>query len=540
MQTFPFQLYFFKMTSQNSLELQGNFLAFPLAELLVEIAQARLAGSLRFSHEDQKIIAYFHQGKIVYVVSNARSSRLFDILLREHRIDKKTLTEIPNFTSDLELGKALAKKKLCSASEINKLFLLQIENILRESLNWKSGEWVFNPLARIKEGISFDVNLPKLLAEYARNLANEAVINRFKSLQETFVAKPFSDTTLNLQPYEAFVLSRFSELPLTIKELKTLSGLPDSAIFQTLYVLWLGGFLTRKNWNSAFSERQIKHIKSASISLKRKEPTSLKTPIKPESETSKPLTNAPFENVVEEITEAPAIKEKLTLEEYLAQNEKASNHYETLGVTVKSAPDEIKKSYFAFAKQFHPDLFHRSAAPDVQQKIQHAFTKIANAYENLRDKDLREIYDYKLRKELAQMEERQESGQVGEKTGAEQKETTATEQFEQGYNLLIDEYHAEAVPFLARASHLAPDNARYHAFYGKALAYEGTHRHKAETEIQAAIKLDPNNELYRIISAEFFIHYNLLKRAEGELKRLLAIAPNNREAHALLDSLQNK
>jgi len=40
--------------------------------------------------------------------------------------------------------------------------------------------------------------------------------------------------------------------------------------------------------------------------------------------------------------------------------------------------------------------------------------------------------------------------------------------------------------------------------------------------------------------AEFFVSMNLPKRAEGELNRLLSIAPNNTDAKLLLDSLAQK
>ncbi|MGB2913421.1 MAG: tetratricopeptide repeat protein, partial [Pyrinomonadaceae bacterium] len=86
--------------------------------------------------------------------------------------------------------------------------------------------------------------------------------------------------------------------------------------------------------------------------------------------------------------------------------------------------------------------------------------------------------------------------------------------------------------------HYAPKNARYHAYYGKALSADGSQRHKAESEMQAALKLDPNNPTFRILLAEFYIQFNLLKRAEGELTRLLAVFPSNREAQDLLASLQ--
>lgn len=523
------------MTSQNNLEIQGDFSVTPLAELFIEIGQARLDGSLRFSSEDRKIIAYFQQGKIVYAISNARSARLFDILMREKKIDKKTLTEIPNFTSDLELAKTLLDKKLFSPSEIDDLFASQIEEFLRESLTWEKGEWNFNPLARIREGISFKINLPILLTEYARNVAVESISKRFRSFQEVFLAKDLSEVTINLKPHEAYILSRFSGEELTIEQIKFLSGLPDDKTFQTLYTLWLGGFLMRKNWNSAFTENRITNIKSATITLKHRAAAMPETQVEP----PKPIEPTIIAETKPEESEVVP-EEEFTLEKYLEQSENATNHYEILGIELKSTADEIKKSYFKLAKRFHPDIFHRSVEPEIHRKIQNAFTKLAGAHETLRDKDLREIYDYKLRKELTEMEARRASGKPVEKTELVDKEAVASEQFEQGYNLLMDEYYTEAAPFLARAVHLAPNNARYHAFFGKVLAQDSKYRHKAEGEIQTAIKIEPHNELYRIISAEFFIQYNLLKRAEGELKRLLAIAPNNTEAQNLLDSLQNK
>ena len=102
----------------------------------------------------------------------------------------------------------------------------------------------------------------------------------------------------------------------------------------------------------------------------------------------------------------------------------------------------------------------------------------------------------------------------------------------------MDSEHEAAMPFLARAVHYAPKVARYHAYYGKALSVGDKQRHKAEAEMQAAVKLDQNNPTYRILLAEFFIKVNLKKRAEGELTRLLAVFPSNREARDLLDSLQ--
>ena len=104
----------------------------------------------------------------------------------------------------------------------------------------------------------------------------------------------------------------------------------------------------------------------------------------------------------------------------------------------------------------------------------------------------------------------------------------------------MDGDYEEALPMLARAVHLAPANARYHVFYGKVLATDEKSVHKAESEMQTAVKLDPNNSVFRIMLAEFYIEVGLYRRAEGELQRLLAMFPNNKEAQDLLDSLPKK
>src|SRR5688500_20404880 len=107
------------MTPQNNLELNGNLHDHPLAELLVEISQAFLNGSLRISSEEHKAIIYFDAGEVVFAVSNAPQHRLFNILLRENKISSDELKETGNFTNDLELKNLLLEKGLISEKEVN-------------------------------------------------------------------------------------------------------------------------------------------------------------------------------------------------------------------------------------------------------------------------------------------------------------------------------------------------------------------------------------------------------------------------------------
>jgi predicted Zn-dependent protease len=145
------------------------------------------------------------------------------------------------------------------------------------------------------------------------------------------------------------------------------------------------------------------------------------------------------------------------------------------------------------------------------------------------------MYDYRVRKELAEREKVSAAGGEGRDVVHQER---AAENFDTGFTLLMDGETEHAIPFLARAAHYSPKNARYRAYYGKALATDESQRHKAEAEIQAAIKLDPESPTFRLILAEFFVQFNLRKRAEGELKRLLAILPSNEDAKAMLAKLQ--
>lgn len=524
---------FSSMSSPKNLEITGNLNTHPFAELLVEILQARLDGSLRLSHHNHKAIVYFNFGEIVFAVSNQRQHRIFEMLLQADSITKQQLLEIPEFTNDLALAKALQEKGRFSENSLSAIFTRQIETILREALSWKDGSWAFSPLTRIKDDIRYKTDAYSLLIEFARNMSNESIVQRFKSFTETFGKRPNAPVHISLRPREAFLFSRFEHSFMKIDKLKEISGMTDLETMKTLYGLWLGGFLYRQNWKAAFSEHYISSLLSAKLELK-KQSDSSPEPQPIASETHK--TQEKTENVIVRETVEDK-KPEFTLEKYLEQVENAETHYQILDISMKAETPEIKQAYFSLAKRFHPDLFHKKTDAETHQRIQHAFTEIAHAYETLRNEDTRRSYDYKLRKILEELEKLSPEERKETKQPTAKKLTEASDIFEHGFNLLMEDEYEAAIPFLAHASALAPDIARYHAYYGKALSIDRTQKFKAESELQTAVKLDPDNLSFRILLAEFFIQYKLFKRAEGELNRLLETEPDNYEARKLLDSL---
>ena len=592
------------MTSPNKLEIRGTLAEHPLAELLVEAIEARLSGSFRLAGDAQKAMIYLRAGAVVFAASNARRHRLFEMLLENGRATREQITAVNDFANDQTLGAALVAKGALTATELDEIFVRQTEEVIKSSIQWTEGEWIFSPLVRIKDSIAYRIETTKILWEYGRSLPSEKIVRRFRSFQESFGPKPAVESSHALLPEEAFLLSRFENSFLKVKDLFALGTLSEAATIRTLYILWLGGFLYRQHWNAAFPEWKITAIHAAKLSVKRDESETAAAAAAEETEkVSGDLSPAAragasasennsgakadgdgkkapaFQGIKEEISrpagadsarrevhfspaapknEAPpqnpssssssgtsdaaANDERRRLEEYLKRVEEAVTLYEVLGVAPKADVKEIKTAYFTLAKRFHPDLFHKESGTENHKRIQTAFTEIAHAYETLKDQSSRELYDYKNREKLADpvAAKKSKTAAAAPANTPEGQAAMAKESFEQGYSYLMEDEYEEALPLLARAVHLAPDNARYHAFYGKLLSADQKSTHKAETEMQLAVKLDPNNSMFRLMLAEFYADLKLYRRAEGELPRLLAIFPNNPEARQLLESLPKK
>ena len=511
------------MTQHNPLDQKGNFQTYPLAELLVEIGQARLSGSLRISRSDQKAVVYFDQGKLVFAVSNAKAMRLFNVMLQNRKIEKEALAVYPNFANDMEFAISLQNSGDFSKSEVDEMFAMQIEGIIVDTLAWPDGDWHFSPLARLRDDVRYEVNLHRVLMDYARCVPTDAISKRFRSVNESFSVSPAGLNGHVLQAHEAYVLERFQNMSLNIAQMRSMCSLPESGMLQALYVLWLGGVLLRRDWNSAFSPVKVGEILTAKMrKVKSAEDVQLQDAEKPEMQPEEPKSEpAP-------VTVLKAAEIKLSLAEYLNQVENAETHYDILGLPGDAEIIDIKQTYFGLAKLFHPDKYHREN-PKTLKRVEAAFTSLAHAYETLKDAEARESYNFKMRKEIEAREERLRDG--GPADGRlDNKRDSALQSFEQALICLKQGDHEQAVTLLSRSVHYSPENPQFHAYYGKALsAFEGQD-HKALGEFQTATKLAPSDEKIRMMLVDFLLEIDMQKRAVGELKRFLEIVPGSREA----------
>jgi hypothetical protein len=515
------------MTPKNDLEIRGNFLTHPFAEVIAEIAQARLSGSLRVETKKNKSVVYFRDGRIVFAASNARTSRLYETLLAKGTISNADLGKLPNFANDFELAAVLEDRGVISETDVARIFSEQVMAILVDALGWPEGDWAFSHLARARDGLDFKIKTSELLVDYARSMPIGDMLRRFRSLEEKFERSELPINGVVLNQKEAFVLSRAEHSSLTAGDIARVAAMPESEALHILYTLWLAGLLDRNHWQQAFSHEAISSMRFAKLELKKEAAIPVLASKRKEPEKARPK--------IEPVTPEAPPELAITIDEYLDRIEKAATYYDMFGVETNADTAEIRRTYFSLAKMFHPDKYH-SQGEELRKRVQRAFTEMSQANETLKDPNQRDVYDYRMRAELAARKQAAESGDsVTKSTQLLQ----AAESFDRGFTLLMNKEVDASLPLLARAVHYAPDNARYHAYYGKALSYDETKRHKAEGEMQAALKIDPQNPTFRLLLVEFFIDVGLKKRAEGELNRLLAVFPSNREAQDMLDSLKN-
>src|SRR5262249_41248817 len=84
------------------------------------------------------------------------------------------------------------------------------------------------------------------------------------------------------------------------------------------------------------------------------------------------------------------------------EKSKSANYYELLNVPNSAPSEEIKKSYYALAKKYHPDRYHQAAAPDLKTALDNIFAALAQAYDTLKVPATRASYDARIVKTVVE------------------------------------------------------------------------------------------------------------------------------------------
>ncbi|HEX8491758.1 MAG TPA: DnaJ domain-containing protein [Pyrinomonadaceae bacterium] len=518
--------------------MTGQLQEHPLAELLREISAAGLSGALRSEHERFKTVVYLADGEVIYAASNLRQHRLLECLRRWRALSEEELSTLPADVSDPDLGAALIAAKTLNPESLAVLQARQLTEVLRPALLWTQGTWEFDARVRLSQNVRVSVEMRSLLLEAARHLPPEFVADRFREPQEKLSPEKNAAANLELLPTEAFVLSRI-DAPLTLAEVIAVSTLPETETMQAVYTLALGGLIERERWPSVFSPEMLERAHSVKAASKGGPRPLTSEPQAKEASAAAAPPPAAVEQEAEEVLALDSLFSRLTV---------AADYYQVLGVRRSASVGEIKSAYHRLAKRFHPDRFHRDEDATLHARVGEAFARIAQSYETLKEKQSRAAYDLKLSQQStattqAESAASKTSGGRGTTAGEGSVDTAtllrkAEENFQRGMLALNRGKPMVAISSFGEAARLAPRNARYRAFHGRALAENEGTRRQAEAELKAAIALESNNAEYHVMLGEFYFKIGLPRRAQSELERALALDAQNASARQLLDNLQ--
>ncbi|HEX8144427.1 MAG TPA: DUF4388 domain-containing protein [Pyrinomonadaceae bacterium] len=536
--------------------MNGQLHEHPLAELIQEIAVAGLSGSLRLAHERIKAAIYFEEGRIVYATSNLRMHRLAECARRWNIEAVERLAATRENVPDMELGLELVAKGILSREEFEELLARQAVEVMRPALLWTDGNWDFDPRVRLTVEVKSRVEVRELLMESARRMSREFIAARFKGTEDEKLAPADAAThDLRLLPVEGFILSRVDG-PITLSELTTISGMPEAETLQALYALVLGGTLRRDGQRNAFNAEQLTRARAIKTAPARVIPAQ-------EAATAAEAPVAAAEAVKE--TPAPLVTgyQPSDVDLLFERLDDATNYYQVLDLSRDAEASEIKRAYHGLAKRFHPDRFHQDADPKLYMRIEDAFARISQAYETLKDQQMRAAYDRSLgaplkmpppkadppktpapkpeEKIFAKASTKNRTAPQSSPSARQASNSAQPEElYQQGVAALQQGNQTLALNYLGEAARLAPRQPRYRAQYARALAAGAQTRHQAETEFQAAIALDRGNVYYRVMLARLYSEMGMARRALGELERALAIDPKSEAARLLLDKLKGR
>lgn len=503
----------------------GQLKGQPLVELIRDLYSQRRGGVLRLKHDAVRIVIYFEAGNIIYAAANLRELRLAEYVRRQNLLAEDQLQDLENNLSDLSLAASLTERGQLDQQVVLKLITKQVVDVLRVVMLWTEGDWEFNDRARLNDPLRVKIDLPGVLLQTARKIEPKIISARLANRDEIFSPVAELPDSTALLPAEGFLLSRL-ETSSPLRELILISGLPESEVMRIVYGLALAGFVESERWASVTKEEQ------------------------PADVGAMPPVDQPTESIAAEESVHSLAAE---LEELLVRLENAPSYYEVLNVEHNATSEDIKNNYYALARRYHPDLFHMQAGTPLHATVESAFAKIAQAYVTLSDLGQRTAYDAKLaakervRRAAAEAPQPSQRDRARAEAAKRQQEKDAVvdndaaraeTSFQEGFVALQQGQTRAAIISLAVAARLAPTEARFRAYYGRALAGAIETRRLAESELQAALKLDPENLSYRLMLAELYFDLGFFRRAEGELKRVMTVEPNNPGGLNLLRRLE--
>ncbi len=199
------------------------------------------------------------------------------------------------------------------------------------------------------------------------------------------------------------------------------------------------------------------------------------------------------------------------------------DYFEILGLPTNAIREDVKRSYFALAKEYHPDKHFGSSSAEVRQLAQQIYDLISSAHDTLTDPIERERYV----KELAQGVKREIGDEVGKILAAEGK-------FQKGEEKMRQRDYEGAWQLFREAITLYPDEGEFHAWLGWSKFQldpkNGSMVGEALQAIEHAIELNPKVDKSYLFAGYIQKAIGRPDKAEKHFEKAIQANPDCTEA----------
>lgn len=194
--------------------------------------------------------------------------------------------------------------------------------------------------------------------------------------------------------------------------------------------------------------------------------------------------------------------------------------FEVLGIKRNASREDIKRAYFALAKEYHPDKHSVSKSAEVRELAQQLYDLISSAHDTLTDPTEKERYLEELKRGV----KRDMGDDVGKILAAEGK-------FQRGEEHMRQRQFAEAVQAFKEAVALYPEEGEFFAWLGWArFQLSPAAADESLADIEKAINLNP-----RLDKSYLFLGYihkatGRPDKAEKQFEKAIQANPDCTEA----------
>jgi curved DNA-binding protein CbpA len=216
------------------------------------------------------------------------------------------------------------------------------------------------------------------------------------------------------------------------------------------------------------------------------------------------------------------------------------DHFRLLGIPADAPLDDVRKAYFALARQLHPDRLAALGIDDGPRDAQRLFAHVNTAFAVLSDKTRRDEYTSVLRRggEAAVRSEQAQAEAIAKRI------IESEDAFQRGEAALRSGQIALAIAELSRAVELNPEEADYRAALAWARFCAAPDKQQVGPETRAALE-QAIAASPKAISARFLLGRveRILGRDEDALRHfqdVLRRAPGHQEAASEVRVLEQR